>query len=117
MPILSGTFRWEASKVVTNDQMTVASELEDVGIATVHAKYPAMAVLERRSESFLPMSYDHPKGAEELAAAGYFFNGNVPLPLCGKRLILCLRYLLTVLCHVFLTFSWLILAVCHFFSF
>ena len=79
VPINSGQFRWEASRVVTTKQITVGSELENVGIATVHAKYPAMAVLERRSESFLPMSYDHPKGAEELAAAGYFFNGTLSM--------------------------------------
>ena len=75
VPILSGDLRWEESKVISSrPQTAIGSELENVGIATIHAKYPSMAVYERRMESFLPMAYDHPKGAEELAIAGYFLN-------------------------------------------
>lgn len=60
---------------MTPAQITVGSELEGVGIATVHAKHPPMAVYDRRKESYLSISYDHPKGAEELATAGFFFEG------------------------------------------
>ena len=75
VPILSGDFRWEESKGIrSRPQTAIGSELENVGIATVHAKYPSMAVYERRMESFLPIAYDHSKGAEELAIAGYFLN-------------------------------------------
>ena len=75
VPILSGDFRWEESKGISSrPQTAIGSELENVGIATVHAKDPSMAVYERRMESFLPMAYDHPKGAEELAIAGYFLS-------------------------------------------
>ena len=57
VPILSGDFRWEESKVVSSrPQTAVGSELENVGIATIHAKYPSMAVYEMRVESFLLMA-------------------------------------------------------------
>mgnify|MGYP001803614204 CR=1 FL=1 len=75
VPILSGDFSWEESKGISSrPQTAIGSELENVGIATVHAKYPSMAVYKRRMESFLTMAYDHIKGAEELAIAGYFLN-------------------------------------------
>lgn len=75
VPIIAGEFRWNQSTIVTGDRASSQSDLADIGIATTHVDCPPMAVYERRFESFLTLPYDYPKGAEELAVAGFYYLG------------------------------------------